>query len=187
MEALRLSIHGALGPSASCHTEVCPFPSQGVQAWRISPLESLTTYRMAPVACEVSQGTDPGKHPLGGTEEGHGISLGPHCSQPMELWREVPSSSQHQGWRLPSGTKSKPEPQKAAIGPWPGLGKGWHSQKSFWLQWGQSRPSSASPGGGALSPAFSKGKESTAKNLDLGAGEDCLHLDLFYFPLRKPF
>lgn len=41
-------------------------------------------------------------------------------------------------------------------------------------------------GGGSLSPAFSKSKESTARNSDLEAGENCLGSDLFYFPLRKP-
>lgn len=72
-----------------------------------------------------------------------------------------------------------------------GLGQGWERggipRKAFGYNGVRAGQAQHLLGGGALSPAFSKGKESTAKNLDLGAGEDCLGLDLFYFPLRKPF
>lgn len=144
---------------------------------------------MAPVACGVRQGTGPRKYPLGGTEEGHGISHGPQSSPPMELWRKAPSSSsQHQGWRVPSQTRSKPELQKAAIGPSQAQERGGIPRKAF----GQNRVRVGQAQhllggrGGSLSPAFSKSKESAARNSDLGAGDDCLGSDLFYFPLRKP-
>lgn len=147
-----------------------------------SGLESLTTYRMAPVACGVRQGTGPRKHPLGGTEEGHGISHGPQSSPPVELWRKAPSgSSPHQGRRIPSQT------QKAAIGPSQARERGGIPRKASGqngVRVGQAQHL-LGVRGRVPQPCLQQKQGKHCQKFRFGGGRELLRLGSVLFPIEK--
>lgn len=121
-------------------------PSQGLQPSKsgllsLQPHTEWLRWLVEPAREQIlgSQAAIPGRAP-GGAEP----PTGPRAVTPQSAGRK------HQGWRPPLGHRLNASCRRQPSGP--SLGEGWRSQKSFWLQQGQSRPFPVSPRGQVSQP-----------------------------------